>query len=60
MKKNSWKKPIIKHGQLTKYNYLVQYPENLKLGRNFDIGELRYQKNDAKWQKELQMLKFWI
>jgi acetyltransferase-like isoleucine patch superfamily enzyme len=37
-----WKKPIIKHGKLTKYNYVVQYPENLKLGKNFDIGTFTY------------------
>lgn len=38
----TWKKPIIKHGKLTKYNYIVQYPENLKLGKNFDIGTFTY------------------
>ena len=27
---------------MTKYNYLVQYPENLVLGKNFDIGEFTY------------------
>ena len=27
---------------MTKYNYIVQYPENLKLGKNFDIGEFTY------------------
>jgi acetyltransferase-like isoleucine patch superfamily enzyme len=37
-----WRKPIIKHGKITKYNYLVQYPENLKLGKNFDVGEFTY------------------
>ena len=37
-----WKKPIIKHGKMTKYNYIVQYPENLKFGKNFDIGEFTY------------------
>ena len=37
-----WKKPIITHGKMTKYNYIVQYPENLKLGKNFDIGEFTY------------------
>ncbi len=44
MKKISkkWTKPIIKHGKLTKYNYIVQYPENLKLGRKFDIGTFTY------------------
>ena len=40
--KKVWKKPIIKHGKLTKYNYIVQYPENLILGKNFDIGEFTY------------------
>jgi len=39
--KNIWKKPIIKHGKITKYNYLVQYPKNLKLGKNFDIGDIK-------------------
>jgi acetyltransferase-like isoleucine patch superfamily enzyme len=37
-----WKKPIIQHGKLTKYNYIVQYPKNLKLGKNFDIGTFTY------------------
>jgi len=37
-----WKKPIIKHAKFTKYNYIVQYPENLKLGKNFDIGTFTY------------------
>jgi len=40
--KKKWKKPIIKHGKLTKYNYIVQYPENLKLGKNFDISTFVY------------------
>ena len=37
-----WKKPLIEHGKLTKYNYIVQYPENLKLGNFFDIGTFTY------------------
>lgn len=37
-----WRKPVIKHGIFTKYNYIVQYPENLTLGRNFDIGTFTY------------------
>jgi len=37
-----WKKPTIKHGKLTKYNYIVQYPEKLELGKNFDIGTFTY------------------
>ena len=38
----TWRKPIIKHGKFTKYNYIVQYPEGLKLGKNFDIGTFTY------------------
>lgn len=37
-----WKKPIVEHGKLTKYNYIVQYPEKLKLGKSFDIGTFTY------------------
>lgn len=37
-----WKKPVIRHGKMTKYNYLVQYPKKLKMGKNFDIGEFTY------------------
>jgi len=40
--KKQWKKPIIKHGKPTKFNYIVQYPEKLKLGKNFDIGTFTY------------------
>jgi acetyltransferase-like isoleucine patch superfamily enzyme len=42
MKKNNWKLPIIKHNKFTKYNYIVHYPKNLKLGRDFDIGSFTY------------------
>lgn len=41
-KQRRWKKPVIRHGKMTKYNYLVQYPEKLKLGRHFDIGAFTY------------------
>ncbi len=34
-----WEKPIIEDGKLTKFNYIVQYAENLKMGINFDIGK---------------------
>lgn len=37
-----WRKPIIKHGKLTKWNWMVQYPGNLKLGRETDIGAFCY------------------
>tara|TARA_B110000014_G_C20040693_1_gene540911 strand:+ start:753 stop:1142 length:390 start_codon:yes stop_codon:yes gene_type:complete len=38
----NWKKPIIEHGKMTEYNYLVQYPENFEIGKNVDIGEFTY------------------
>ena len=41
-KSKTWRKPIIKHGKFTKYNYVAQYPEGLKLGKNFDIGTFTY------------------
>ena len=41
-KSKTWRKPIIKHGKFTKYNYIAQYPEGLKLGKNFDIGTFTY------------------
>ena len=37
-----WEKPIIEDSKLTKFNYIVQYPENLKIGKNFDIGSFTY------------------
>lgn len=41
-RQKKWQKPVIKHGKLTRYNYIVQYPKNLKLGSGFDIGEFTY------------------
>lgn len=38
----SWKKPKIEHNKLTRYNWLVQYPENLELGDKTDIGAFTY------------------
>ena len=49
-----WEKPEIKHGKLTKYNYIIQYPENLKIGKNFDIGEFTY--INSKFGVEIQDL----
>lgn len=34
----SWEKPVIEHGKPTKWNWLVLYPEELRLGKNTDIG----------------------
>lgn len=37
-----WKPPAIEHGKLTKWNWMVQHPENLKLGIETDIGAFTY------------------
>ena len=37
-----WVKPEIKHLELTKWKWLVSYPENLKLGHKVDIGAFTY------------------
>lgn len=42
MTNKTWKKPLIEDGKLTEFNYIVQYSENLKLGKNFDIGTFTY------------------
>lgn len=39
---HNWQPPRIEHGKLTEYNWLVQYPENLKLERGTDIGSFTY------------------
>jgi len=38
----NWKYPKIKKDKLTKYNWFVQYKENLKLGCKTDIGAFTY------------------
>lgn len=38
----NWKKPIIKEGKLTKWNWIVQGVNNLKLGKETDIGAFVY------------------
>jgi len=38
----NWVFPQIQEGKLTKYNWLVQYRKNLKLGRYADIGAFTY------------------
>ena len=37
-----WKFPEIKNNKLNKYNWMVQYKENLKLGYKTDIGAFTY------------------
>ena len=38
----TWKKPVIKEGKLTKYNWLVQGVKNFTLGNKTDIGAFSY------------------
>lgn len=38
----NWKKPIIKEGKLTKWNWMVQGVKNFKLGKKTDIGAFCY------------------
>jgi len=37
-----WKYPEVKEGKLTKYNWLVQHKDKLKLGFKTDIGAFTY------------------
>ena len=37
-----WKRPKIKHNKLTKWNWVVGHPKNLRLGKNVDIGAFTY------------------
>ena len=38
----NWKKPEIDEMKLTKYIFLVQYKDKLKLGEKIDIGQFTY------------------
>lgn len=40
--KKSWQPPTIIHNKLTKFNYIVAYPNKLVLGKYFDIGAFSY------------------
>jgi acetyltransferase-like isoleucine patch superfamily enzyme len=37
-----WKHPVINEGKLTKYNWLVQHRDRLRLGSKTDIGAFTY------------------
>lgn len=37
-----WIPPAIENGKLTKWNWMVQHPENLVLGKKTDIGAFTY------------------
>jgi len=38
----NWQPPQIEEGKLTKWHWLVQYKDNLKLGKYVDIGAFTY------------------
>ena len=42
MRLENWKKPEIKDGELTQYNWMVQHKDKLKLGYRTDIGAFTY------------------
>jgi len=39
---SEWKPPVVEHGKLTDYNWLVQNPQGLVLGDRTDIGAFTY------------------
>lgn len=39
---DNWRAPVIEHNKPTIYNWVVQYPEGLKLGTHTDIGAFTY------------------
>ncbi len=38
----NWEFPDVEHNILTKWNWLIQYPEYLRVGKNIDIGAFTY------------------
>lgn len=42
MRFENWKIPEIKDGELTKYNWMVQHKDKLKLGYKTDVGAFTY------------------
>tara|TARA_Y100000310_G_C20696501_1_gene826097 strand:+ start:2398 stop:2799 length:402 start_codon:yes stop_codon:yes gene_type:complete len=38
----NWRYPKIEEGKLTEYNWIVQHKDNLRLGKNTDIGAFTY------------------
>jgi perosamine synthetase len=57
MRFEEWRPPKIEHGQLTKWNWIVQHPENLILGEKTDIGTFSYinAKNDVVIEDNVQI-----
>ena len=57
MRFKEWVPPDIEEGKLTKYNWLVQNKENLKLGSRTDIGAFTYinAKNEVVIEDDVQV-----
>jgi len=53
----NWKMPKIEEGKLTKYNWMVQNKDKLKLGKYTDIGAFTYinAKNGVIIEEEVQI-----
>ena len=47
-----WKQPEFNEGGMTKWNWMCQYHENLRLGKNTDIGAFTY--INAKYGVEIE------
>lgn len=54
---SKWEYPVIEEGRPTKYNWLVQHKEGLKLGYKTDIGAFTYinAKNGVVIEDEVQI-----
>lgn len=48
----NWREPIIREAKLTKWNWMVQHKDNLRLGSKTDIGAFTY--INAKYGVEIQ------
>jgi serine acetyltransferase len=57
MRWNNWKKPNLVHNKLTRWNWMVQNPENLSLEPGCDIGAFTYinAKNGVTIAKDVQI-----
>ena len=42
-----WQYPVIEEGKPTKYNWVVQHKDNLRLGSRTDIGALSFVNKDV-------------
>ncbi len=57
MRFTNWQYPEIEEGKPTKYGWIVRHKENLKLGKNTDIGAFSYlnAKNGIEIEEEVQI-----